>query len=62
MVIVGLRDEATRHLVQRGIRLAHSAEPAAPCLAVEEQLARARLPRALFAVVAGPTQPRREGV
>jgi hypothetical protein len=52
VVIVELREEATRRLVRREIRQAHSAEPAAQCLAVEKQLAQATLRRALFARLA----------
>ena len=52
VVIVDLPGEATRRFVRREIRQAHSAEPAAPCLAAEKQLARATLRRALFALAA----------
>jgi hypothetical protein len=55
MVIVELLEKATGRFDRRETRRAHSAEPAAPCLAVEEQLARATPPRALFALVACPT-------
>ncbi len=52
VVIVELLEEETRRLVRREIRQAHSAEPAAQCLAVEKQPARATLRRALFARLA----------
>jgi hypothetical protein len=46
MAIVELRMEATRRLVWREIRQAHSAEPAARHLAADEQPAQAILRRA----------------
>ena len=49
VVIVELLAKATRRLVRREIRPAPWTEPAAPCLAAEEQPARATLRRALFA-------------
>ena len=52
VVIVELQEEATRRLVQREIRQAHWAEPAASCLAVEKRPVRATLRRALFALPA----------
>ena len=52
VVIVELREEATRRLVQREIRQAHWAELAAPYLAAEERPARATLRRALLALPA----------
>ena len=51
-VIVELLAKATRRLVQREIRQAHWAEPAASCLAVEKRPVRATLRRALFALPA----------
>ena len=51
-VIVELLAKATRRLVQREIRRAHWAEPAAPSLAAEERPVRATLRRALFALPA----------
>ena len=50
VVIVELPEQATRRLVRREIRQAHSAEPAGPCLAVEKRPARATFRRALFAL------------
>jgi hypothetical protein len=52
VMIVELLEEATRRLVRREIRQAHSAEPAAQCLAAEKRPARATLRRALFALAA----------
>ena len=47
LVTVELQEvEATQRLVRREIRQAHSAEPAAPHLAAEEQSRRALLARA----------------
>ena len=54
VVIVDLPGEAMRRLVRREIRQAHSAEPAAPCLAAEKQVAQATLRQALFALPACP--------
>jgi hypothetical protein len=51
-VIVELLAGAMRRLVQREIRQAHWAEPAASCLAVEKRPVLARLRRALFALPA----------
>ena len=55
VVTVELLEKATRRLVQREIPQAHSAQPAAQFLAVEERpalaiLRRATLPLALFAL------------
>ena len=52
-LIVELLEEATQRLVRQEIRHAHSVEPAAACLAVEEPPAQATLrrvtrPRALL--------------
>ena len=50
LVIVALLGAATRRLVRREIRKAHSVEPAGPHLAAEELQARATLRPALFAL------------
>ena len=50
VMIVGLREGATRRLVRREIRQAHSVEPAAPRLVVEKRPAQRATPqRTLFA-------------
>ncbi len=51
-LIVELLEGAMRRLVQREIRQAHWAEPAASCLAVAKRPVLARLRRALFALPA----------
>jgi hypothetical protein len=47
--MVELLEKATLRLVRWEIRQVHSVEPAVPRLAVEKQLARATLQRALLA-------------
>ena len=51
LVIVALLGAATRRLVRREIRQAHSVESAGPHLAAEELQARATLRPALFALL-----------
>jgi hypothetical protein len=52
VLIVELREEATRRFVRREMRRAYSAEPAARCLTAAKQQARATLRRVLFALPA----------
>ena len=49
VVIVELLEKATRRLARPEIRQEHSVEPAALCLAADEQRAQATLRRALLA-------------